>query len=147
MFSRRDGHFYRLSQVLIVDQLLVPVFADQFFKYSICFQGPVKSLGFTRPVDGPQVVNHVAAPDNQHTFVTQWGKFPGNIVLILSILIIIETHLNYRYRSVRIHLTEHTPCAMIKAPFFIRFNFCAINRGLHLHGKFRTSGRRILHVK
>src|SRR5690606_836763 len=67
--------------------------------------------------------------------------------MVVHGLTIIDTHLNYRYRSVGIQMFYHAPAAMIQSPFLIQSYLGVVEEVCCFAGQSRTARRRILYIE
>ena len=90
---------------------------QQFTRSLLEAHGPVEGLDLTTaPPVSVQVMHEVAAPHDKHPFVAQAGEPLRGFVVELCRLRLVNAELDNGHVCFREDVTEHRPCAVVKAP-------------------------------
>jgi len=107
MIGCRYGQFSGLTESIVADQRTMIVGGNELFELIVHLYGPIKArVGFV-PIQYAQVVHHVTAADNEHTFFTQGFDLTGELVVILRSFGVIDALLEHGYVGIRIHAAHY----------------------------------------
>src|SRR5256885_8584129 len=94
-----------------------------------------------------QVVNDVAAADDQHAFVAQRREMRTERVMKRRRLRGVDRELHDRHVRFRKRMLEHRPGAMVEAPGLIEADVDGREELAYASGECGVAGRRILHIE
>ena len=81
--------------------------------------GPIEPSLAPAEVEHRQVVDDVAAGDDEHAVVTQWCEALTKLEVVRRRLAGIDRELHDRNVSVGVQVTEHAPCSVIQPPAIV----------------------------
>jgi hypothetical protein len=110
-------------------------------------QRPVIRFGVFGPLNSSQVVHHVAAADDQHAFVAQWGEPRRQRVVRGRFQRGVQAQLHDRHVCIREQVREHRPAAVIESPVLIQLYAYRRKQFAHARGQQRAAGRRVLNLE
>src|SRR6185369_14786486 len=88
-------------------------------------------------------MNEVAAPDDQHPFITQRSESLANFIVISRRLSFINAQLHHRNISLGKDVTQNRPGSVIKAPARVKSYGDWRKQRLHTTSKVRITRRRV----
>ena len=74
------------------------------------------------PCIGVQIVNEIAASDNQNALVAQRRELSAYIEMKGGRLSLVDAKLDDRNVSSRIDMAKHRPCAVVQTPGVVQLN-------------------------
>ena len=80
------------------------------------------------PGVGVQIVDHVAAPDDEHSFITQWRKPLRRFIVKFGWLCFVNTELHHRDICLGKDMSKHGPGAVIETPSHSDLRYCGRRR-------------------
>lgn len=106
--------------------------------------GPFGAVGLIK-VDAAQVVDHVAAGEDQHTLVPERAKTFSNFILLFRRGSDIRADDDDRDIRVRVHIAEYRPYAVVNSPVVCRL-CCAVQQTEHTVCQLRGTFRGVLNL-
>jgi len=149
MLRRRNCQLELFSLRLIMYQRSMVSIRNKCFHFLAGFKRPIITI-FRRfklsHAIRPEIVNHIAASDNQYAPAAKRWKALLHIILILGRAAVVQTHLDYRNIGSRVQMFNNAPAAVIESPFLIQSDICFLNIVFYFTCQLGTARCRILHI-
>src|SRR5262249_27486825 len=145
MLRRRNGERRIAPECFVVDQGLILSCEHRVACGGLKATGPVIRLRhMTAPAVGVQVMNQIAAADDQDFFITERGQSLAQRMVKGSWLRLINAQLHDWNVRIREYVTQYGPSAMVQTPVQVFGDHRRGDQCLDAPRKLRTSRRRVL---
>lgn len=131
-----------------VEEGAVVAAEDEAVDGGACFGGPVEGearCGELVPGDQAEVVDDVAAADDEDAAVPQGSEFSGEGEMACGVEGGVEAHLDHRHIRQRKQVAQDRPSAVVESPRVVLGERVGVDATAHLRSQIRAPRRRVLH--